>query len=149
MTYSERSLLALAMSASSSLSKTAWVMPPRSRMSMKRSPPRSRTRCTQPSSTTSAPTSSGRSAPQVWVRVRSPSCSATSLQYLENRGPRRGLIVSVLGVAGEVLDGDRAGGDFVATQDGDEGNPAGISVLDLLADLVRIWIDEGAETSLT
>src|SRR5689334_14250757 len=46
---------------------------------MKVTPPRSRMRCTHPSSTASAPTSSARSAPQVCVRVRSPSCSATQL----------------------------------------------------------------------
>ena len=54
------------------------ITPARSRMSMKSTPPRSRTRCTQPSRTTSRPTSAGRRAPQVWVRVRSPRGSATS-----------------------------------------------------------------------
>ena len=50
----------------------------RSRTSMKTSEPRSRTLCTQPSSTTSVPTSAARSAPQVCVRARLPSCSAMS-----------------------------------------------------------------------
>ena len=53
-----RSRLATAISASFSRTTTC-DMPARSRMSMKVTPPRSRTRCTQPSSTTSAPTSSG------------------------------------------------------------------------------------------
>src|SRR4051812_12173102 len=108
---------------------------------MNSSPPRSRTRWTHPSSTTSAPTSSGRRAPQVCVRVSSPSCSATSFQILENRGARRRLVVSPLGFAGEILDGHRAGVDFVAPQDGDVGNLQRISVLDLLADLVRVRVD--------
>ena len=41
------------------------------------SDPRSRTRCTHPSSTVRAPTSATRRAPQVCVRAREPSCSAT------------------------------------------------------------------------
>ena len=40
----------------------------------------------------------GRSAPQVCVRVSSPSCSATLLQFLENRGARRRLVVGCLGL---------------------------------------------------
>ena len=61
----------------------------RSRTSMNSRPPRSRTRCTHPSSTTFAPTSPGRRAPQVWVRVSSPSGSATILQCLAYRPRRR------------------------------------------------------------
>jgi hypothetical protein len=51
----------------------AW--PSRSRTSIKSREPRSRTLCVQPRRTTSLPTSAARSAPQVWVRVRLPSCS--------------------------------------------------------------------------
>src|SRR5262245_29966586 len=72
MTYSERSRFAAAIRVS--LSRiTSCDRPARSRMSTNATPPRSRTLCTQPSSATSAPTSSARSIPQVWVRVRSPS----------------------------------------------------------------------------
>src|SRR5712691_5994739 len=44
-------------------------------MSMNVTPPRSRMRCTHPSTMASAPTSLAHSAPQVCVRVRSPSGS--------------------------------------------------------------------------
>src|SRR5688572_8167411 len=105
-------------------------------------PPRSRTRCTHPSSTTSAPTSPGRRAPQVCVRVSSPSCSATFLHVLENGRPRGGLVVGLLGLGGQVLDRHGTCRDFVAAKDGDKRNAAGISVLDLLADLVGLRIHE-------
>src|SRR5688572_3427075 len=148
MTYSDRRRLALAISASSSLSNTTCVTPARSRTSTNRSPPRSRTRCTQPSSTASAPTSSGRSAPQVCVRVSSPSCSATFLQVLENRRACRGLVVRALCLCREMLHRDGAVGDLVAAEQRDEGDPAGISVLDLLANLVSVRVDKGAQAAL-
>src|SRR3954466_9217411 len=148
-TNSERSFFALFISGSSSLSKTICVIPSRSRTSMNNSPPKSRTRWTHPSSTTSAPTSSGRSAPQVCVRVSSPSCSATSFQFLEDRGACRRLFVRLLGLAGEVLDRHGAGGDFVAPQDGDVGNLSRVSVLDLFADFVRVRVDEHPQSRLT
>src|SRR5262245_19132899 len=142
ITYSDRSRFALAINASSSLSKTTCVTPARSLTSMNSRPPRSRTRCTHPSSTTSAPTSSGRRAPQVCVRVNSPSCSATLLQFLHNRRAGTALFVSVLGLRREMFDRQGAVRNFVASEDGDERDPSRISVLDLLADLVSVWIDE-------
>src|SRR4029453_10416055 len=147
-TYSERRRLAFAISASSSLSKTTCVTPPRSRTSMKSNPPRSRTRCTHPSSTTSAPTSLGRSAPQVCVRVRSPNCSATLPQFLENGAARGGLIVGCLCLGSQVLDRERPRPDLIASEDRDERNPQRISVLYLLANLVGIRIDQDAQPGL-
>src|SRR5687767_3154773 len=148
MTYSDRRRLALAISASSSLSNTTCVTPARSRTSTNRSPPRSRTRCTHPSRTASAPTSSGRSAPQVCVRVRSPSCSATFLQVLENRRAGCSLVVRALCLRRQMLHGDSAVANLVAAEKRDEWNPAGISVLDLLANLVGVRVDEGAQPAL-
>src|SRR5688500_1466070 len=145
MTYSDRRRLAFAISASSSLSNTTCVTPARSRTSTNSSPPRSRTRCTHPSSTASAPTSSGRSAPQVCVRVSSPSCSATFLQVLGNRRARRSLVVSALFLRREMLHRDRAVGDLVAAHERDKWDPAGISVLDLLANLVGVRVDRSEE----
>ena len=63
-TNSDRSRLAMVMSASFSRTTTCEI-PARSRMSRNVTPPRSRMRCTQPSTTTVAPTSSERSAPHV------------------------------------------------------------------------------------
>ena len=75
MTYSGRNRFACASSFSSSRT-TICETPSRSRISMKSTPPRSRTRCTQPRSVASVPRSSARSSPQVCVRFQSPSCSA-------------------------------------------------------------------------
>ena len=55
----------------------AGVTAKRSRMSRKMIDPRSRIFCTQPRSTVRAPTSASLRAPQVCVRARDPSCSAT------------------------------------------------------------------------
>src|SRR5687768_15546130 len=144
-TNSERRRLALTICASSSLSNTTCVIPARSRTSMNSSPPRSRTRCTHPSSTTFAPTSPGRNAPQVWVRVSSPSGSATILQCLQSLANLRAgarLVVRVLRLRLEVLHGDRSSRDLVAAEERHERDAPGISVLDLLADLVRVGIHQ-------
>src|SRR5262245_23769631 len=109
-------------------------------MSMKSKPPRSRTRCTQPRRTASPPTCSVRSSPHVWVRVRSPSCSATMLQSLENRRACRGLVVGRLCLVCQVFDGDGALLDFVTAENRDIRDAACISVLDLLADLVGLRV---------
>src|SRR5215510_3437143 len=146
ITYSDLSRLAFAISLSSSLSKTTCVTPPRSRMSMKSNPPRSRTRCTHPRRTASPPTCSERSSPHVWVRVRSPSCSATMLQSLENRRARRGLVVSGLRLVCQVFDGDGPVADLITAQDRDKWDAACISVLDLLADLVGLGVGDHAQS---
>jgi histidyl-tRNA synthetase len=72
-TYSGRSRFAV--SSSEASRTTTCVRPWRSRMSKNITPPRSRTRCTQPSSTTSRPTSAAVSWPHVWVRASCPSGS--------------------------------------------------------------------------
>src|SRR5688572_7831687 len=144
-TNSDRSRFALPSSVSSSLSNTTCVTPARSRTSMKSTPPRSRTRWTQPSSTTPAPTSLWRRAPQVCVRVSSPSASATVRQYLTNRGARRGLGIGGLGLGRQVLDSHGAGRHFVAAQYRDKWDVERISVLDLLAELVRLGVDQHAQ----
>src|ERR1041384_2246162 len=144
-TNSERRRFALAICVASSASKTTCAMPSRSRTSTKRRPPRSRTRCTQPSSTTPAPTSAGRRAPQVWVRVRSPSCSATLLQSLEYLCAGIRLLVNVLGLRGEVLDRNGVVADLVLAEQGDKWNPPRISVLDLLADLLGVRVDDDTQ----
>src|SRR5688572_30786112 len=145
MTYSLRRRLALAISASSSLSNTTCVTPARSRTSMKSTPPKSRTRCTHPSRTTDAPTSLARMAPQVWVRVNSPSGSATVRQCLANRGCRRGLGMGGLGLRRQVLDRDGAGGNLIGSEDGHHWHPPSVSVLDLLAELVGVRVDQHAQ----
>src|SRR5262245_46129521 len=146
MTNSDLRRLAFAINASSSLSKTTCVIPPRSRISMNRRPPRSRTRCTQPSNTTSAPTSSTRSVPQVWVRVRSPSGSATSSQRLRDGRARGRHFVSLLCLRCQVLYRHRTCLDLVVADDGDVRNTLCVSVLDLLPDFVRIGVDEHAQS---
>src|SRR5688572_4072699 len=142
ITNSERSRLAFAMSGSSSLSNTTCVIPPRSRISTNSNPPRSRTLCTHPSRTTSAPTSSRRRAPQLCVRVRSPSCSATLLQRLENRGARRRLWIGLLRLGVHILHRHSACLDLLVAQKRDVRDMLPVSVLDLLADLVGIRIHE-------
>src|SRR5687768_11391113 len=120
-------------------------MPARSRISTNSSPPRSRTRCTHPSSTTSAPTSSVRKAPHVCVRVRSPSCSATLFQRLEYRRACCRLVVGLLGLRGKVLDRKGPSLDFRVADQRHERDPPAVSVLDLLAYLVGVGIDKHAQ----
>src|SRR5688572_24301437 len=148
MTNSDRSRLALAIACWSSLSNTTCVTPPRSRTSMNSSPPRSRTRWTHPSRVTLAPTSEERNAPQVWVRVSCPSGSATLCQFLANRLACVCLGVDLLALCLQVLHGQRPLLDLVAAHDGDIGDASRISVLDLLADLVGIGIDQHAQSGL-
>ena len=72
MTHSPRMVDAIAVaSGCASGSNTSWVMPSRSRRSMKIRPPWSRRFCTQPKRTTSRPMSLARSSPQRWVRFSS------------------------------------------------------------------------------
>src|SRR5262245_8351503 len=141
ITYSERRRFAFAIVGSSSLSKTICVRPARSRMSMKSTPPRSRTRWTHPSSTTSAPTSSARSAPHVCVRVKSPRCSATlHLQHPLHHVAGAGLRSHDLFAGGEVLDSHLASFDLVLAEDGHAWDTASFGILELLADLIGLGV---------
>src|SRR5512137_921456 len=93
--YSSRSFSATSWtSGRTSSSKTTWVTPARSRMSMKTAPPWSRRLLTQPKRTTSLPMSSFVSWPQLWVRLISVMKRAT-------RASRRNLWGTLLGSTGE------------------------------------------------
>ena len=103
----------------------------------------------------SAPTSSGRSAPQVWVRVRSPSCSAIRKRVLGSgfqvqvvrfevlgstfsfalarQRPRPGPAPSMSARRCEVLHRDLAARPFVVAEDRHERRMPGRRVLELLA----------------
>src|SRR5215831_3658899 len=61
---------------------------------MNKTPPWSRTRCTQPMSTVLRPPSMPESSPQVWVRLRSPSASMRTLE-----GTGAGTVVDGTAVA--------------------------------------------------
>ncbi len=70
--YSLRSDSAVANVSARSGSQTICAMPSRSRRSMKMTPPWSRRRCTQPSSTTGCASCSAVTRPQYWVRMKAP-----------------------------------------------------------------------------
>src|SRR3972149_5010178 len=116
---------------------------------MKRSAPRSRTRCTQPSRTTSEPTSFAVSTPAVWVRASFPRgviCivvlpASAGSQDLRDRRARNADLLAGL----QILDRDLATGDLVAAEDRRKRDVLPGGVFHLLAQLVRLRVELGAD----
>src|SRR5262249_34803900 len=104
-------------------------------------PPRSRTRCTHPSSTTLLPTSALESSPQVWVRAIEPSGSTPSSDSLCSIFAADGCLIAGL----HILDRHFAPRALVGAEDGHIGGIASGRVLELLPELVGLRVDLDAQ----
>src|SRR6476619_5603871 len=114
---------------------------------MKRMAPMSRTRWTQPSRTAGWPTWAGRSAPQVWVRRRSPSgCIASDslIEQAADLGRRLRPGHGDLGAVLQVLQRDGAGPGLVLAHERGDADADALGVLELLAGLVDLGIQHDA-----
>src|SRR6187397_2325365 len=109
--------------------------------------PMSRTRWTHPSMTAGWPMWAGRSAPQVWVRRRSPSgCIASDslIEQAADLGRRLRPGHGDLGAVLQVLQGDGAGFGLVLADHRGNADADGLGVLELLAGLVDVGIEHDA-----
>src|SRR4029453_2815879 len=109
--------------------------------------PMSRTRWTHPSRTAGWPTAAGRSAPQVWVRRRSPRgciASGSLIEQAADLGRRLRPGYGDLGAVLQVLQRDGAGSGLVVADERGDADADALGVLELLARLVDLWIEPDA-----